>query len=244
MTQTGTGIQTWAEADLPEWLRPVARAARSVRPEQLSRFLPPAEGGRRSAVLVLFGEGPEGPDLLLLQRAATLRSHAGQAAFPGGSVDPGDDGPEGTALREAQEEVGLDPAGVRVFGRLPDLYIPVSDFVVTPVLAWWHRESEVAPGAPEEVARVLRVSIAELADPANRVRLRHPGGHLGPAFEVQDLVVWGFTAGLIDRVLHHTGWERPWDPRREITLSDTEARLARRGFDPYEETASEPEVRD
>nr|WP_202511763.1 CoA pyrophosphatase [Streptomyces sp. SID3343] len=229
---------------MPEWLRPVARAAESISPEQLSRFLPPAEGGRRSAVLMLFGEGPDGPDLLLLQRAATLRSHAGQPAFPGGSVDPGDDGPEGTALREAQEEVGLDPSGVRVFGRLPDLYIPISDFVVTPVLAWWQHESEVAPGAPEEVARVLRVSIADLADPANRARLRHPGGHLGPAFLVHDLVVWGFTAGLIDRVLHYTGWERPWDTRREVTLSETESRLARRGFDRYEETASEPTVED
>jgi len=244
VTQAGTGIEIWAEADLPAWLRPVAQAAREVKPEQLSRFLPPPEGGRRSAVLMLFGEGPDGPDLLLLQRAATLRSHAGQPAFPGGSCDPGDDGAEGTALREAREEVGLDPAGVRVFGRLPDLYIPISDFVVTPVLAWWQHESDVAPGAPEEVARVLRVSIAEFADPANRARLRHPGGHLGPAFLVHDLVVWGFTAGLIDRVLHHTGWERPWDTRREVMLSETESRLARRGFDRFEETASEPRSED
>ena len=71
-----------------------------------------------AAVLVLFGEGPDGPDVLLTQRAATLRKHAGQPAFPGGRIDPDDDGPVGAALREAREETGLNPSGCDVLAVL------------------------------------------------------------------------------------------------------------------------------
>ncbi|MFB9366940.1 NUDIX hydrolase [Kitasatospora sp. NPDC001664] len=208
---------------LPEWLVPVREAAETVRPEQLSRFLPPAEGGRASAVLVLFGDGPSGPDLLLIERARALRSHAGQPSFPGGALDPEDgdpqgDGPVAAALREAEEETGLDPSGVQVFATLPALYIPVSGFVVTPVLGWWRRETPVAPVDLAETGAVFRVPITELTDPANRARLRHPSGHVGPAFEVAGRLVWGFTAGVIDRVLHYSGLEREWDASRTLSL--------------------------
>lgn len=206
--RAGTGDLT----RFPRWLAPLAQAARAVRPEQVTRFLPPPEGGRRSAVLMLFGEGPEGPDILLIERAATLRSHAGQPAFPGGAADPGDDGPVSTALREAREEVGLDPVGVRVVTTLPALFLPPSGFVVAPVLAWWQTPSPVYPADPREVAGVERVPVAELADPANRVRARHPSGWVGPAFDVRGLLVWGFTAGLLDTLLRLGGWERPWEP--------------------------------
>ena len=211
---------------LPEWLLPVRDAAEKIEPRQLSRFLPPAEGGRRSAVLVLFGTGADGrPDLLLIERARSLRSHAGQPSFPGGALDPEDGDPRGpgpvnAALREAWEETGLDPSGVQVFGVLPDLYIPVSDFVVTPVLGWWRTPSPVGPVDPAEVAAVFRVPVDELVDPDRRARLRHPSGFRGPAFLVEGRLVWGFTAGVIDRLLHHSGLERPWDTSREIELSD------------------------
>jgi 8-oxo-dGTP pyrophosphatase MutT (NUDIX family) len=163
-------------------------------------------------VLALFGEGTHGPDLLFIERAATLRSHAGQPAFPGGAVDPGDDGPVGAALREAREEVGLDPATVEVFGTLPAVYLPPSGFTVTTVLGWWHQPSAVAPVDTAEVATVVRVPIEELADPANRGEVRLLAGVNSPAFAVRGLLVWGFTAGLVDRLLQFGGWARPWGP--------------------------------
>ncbi|CAN5363596.1 CoA pyrophosphatase [soil metagenome] len=195
----------------PAWLDRLRALAPGVRPEELSGFLPPDEGGRDSAVLVLFGEGTEGPDVLLMQRSAQLRSHAGQPAFPGGGADPGDDGPAGTALREAAEEVGVEAAGVTVLAELPALYLPPSGYVVIPVLAWWHTPTEVGVVDPAEVASVARVPIAELTDPANRFRARHPSGYVSPAFAVRDMVVWGFTAGLLDKVLTLGGWALPWD---------------------------------
>lgn len=211
-------------AGLPGWLHPVARAAETVRAGQLSRWLPPEDGGGRpSAVLVLFGEGERGPELLLLERASSLREHAGQPSFPGGALDPEDGDPAGAgplraALREAEEETGLDPAGVALFGTLPPLYIPVSGFVVTCVLGWWREPSPVGPVDPAETARVFTVPVAELTDPLSRGTALHPSGYRGPCFQVADTLVWGFTAGVIDRLLHFSGWERPWDHDREFPL--------------------------
>ncbi len=203
-----------AIADLPGWLHPLAQMAARVRPEEISRFLPPASGGRPGAVLILLGEGPDGPDLLLIERAPDMRSHAGQPAFPGGAVDPEDEGPVAAALREAHEETGVDPAGVEVFAALPELWLPPSGFVVTPVLGWWREPSPVWARDPAEVAAVHRVPLAELLEPAHRFRVRHPSGYVGPAFGVRGMVVWGFTAGLLDRMLQLAGWELPWDHDR------------------------------
>lgn len=183
---------------------------------------PPAIAGRAAAVLILFGSGPFGPDLLLIERAARLRNHAGQPAFPGGAIDEEDGGPVRAALREAAEETGLDPAGVRVLAVLPELYIWRSNFRVTPVLGWWESPSAVAPGDPGEIAAVARVPVADLASPANRMMIRYPSGHVGPAFRVAGLVVWGFTAAVLDQLLALGGWEEPWDSRRVTILGAAE----------------------
>jgi 8-oxo-dGTP pyrophosphatase MutT (NUDIX family) len=199
-------------AGLPDWLQPVADAALGVLPDEFSRFRPPADGGRAGAVLMLFGMGETGPDVLLIERAHDMRSHAGQMAFPGGAVDDDDADEVAAALREAVEETGLDPRGVQVFASLPALFLPPSGFVVTPVLGWWHTPSPVHAVDPREVASVHRVPIADLLAPVNRLRVRHPSGYVGAAFRLRGgLLVWGFTAGLLDRLLRVAGWEQPWD---------------------------------
>ena len=206
--------------DVPPWLQTLADRAATLTAGELSRADPPAGGGRQSAVLILFGDGASGPDVLLIERSGELRHHPGQPAFPGGAIDPGDAGPQEAALREAVEETGVDPAGVQVVSTLPALWLPPSGFFVTPVLAWWHTPSAVAAVDPAEVAAVARVPISALADPANRVSVRHPSGHLGPAFEVGDLLVWGFTAHLLDRLLDAGGFTRPWDASRLQRLGE------------------------
>ncbi|WP_371951781.1 NUDIX hydrolase [Actinomadura monticuli] len=190
----------------------------------------PAQGARAAAVLILFGEGPEGPDVLLTERAATLNKHAGQPAFPGGRIDPEDDGPVAAALREAWEEAGVEPAGVDVLCTLPELYLSRSEHRVTPVAGWWREPSEIAPGHPGEVAMVARVPLGELVDPANRLMVRHPSGiKLGPAFRVRDMLVWGFTALLLTQVLDAGGWDRPWDMSQVEDLPPEVLDLASRG---------------
>jgi 8-oxo-dGTP pyrophosphatase MutT (NUDIX family) len=204
---------------LPDWLEPLAGRAAGIDGSDLSRFLPPDDGsGRASAVLMAFAETAGGPSVLLIERAADMRKHPGQVAFPGGSLDDTDESHSFAALREANEEVGLDPATVRVIAELPAIYIPVSGFVVTPVLAWWQHPHEVRPVDPAEVARVALVPIADLVDPANRFKVTHPSGWLGPGFEAGGLFIWGFTAGLLDRLLEFGGWAKPWDEsvRREL----------------------------
>lgn len=208
-------------SDVPGWLDSLARDASAMKVPPASR--PPLSGGRPSAVLVLFGAGRRGPDLLYILRSATMRKHAGQPAFPGGSLEPDEladpaGGPARGALREAQEEVGLDPAGVQVLATLPEMYIPRSGFRVHPVLAWWAAPSQVSPVSAGEVAAVARVPVADLVDPTSRLMLRGPSGWSSPAFRVgpygpgdPPMLIWGFTGGLTDRLLALAGWERPWD---------------------------------
>lgn len=209
---------------LPGWWEPLRTRVAEVRTEDFTRFPVPANGGRPSAVLVLLGEAARpsvaagDPDVLVLERAATLRTHAGQVAFPGGAADPTDPDPAATALREAYEEVGVVRDSVTVVAELPRLWIPVSDFLVTPVLAWWHAPHPVHPREPAEVSRVARVPVPELVDPANRLQVRHPSGYVGPAFQVADLLIWGFTAGVLATLLELAGWARPWRRDRVADL--------------------------
>jgi 8-oxo-dGTP pyrophosphatase MutT (NUDIX family) len=204
-----------AAPSVPAWLRELAAAAKTMEIPLLTA--PPDGSGKPSAVLILFADGPGGPDLLFIQRSQELRLHAGQPAFPGGSIDAGE-GPVEAALREAAEEVGVDPDGVEVVGTLPELYIPRTGFRVVPVLGWWRQPSAVAPVDAGEVAAVERVGVAELADPAVRLMVRVPDGRTTPAFRVRGMLIWGFTAGLVDRLLALAGWEKPWDQARVMDL--------------------------
>lgn len=223
---TGQGLPPAAALDqsqvstgVPDWLAALRAATRELAPHGLTGFSPPAGTAARAAsILILFAAGDAGPELLLLERSHDLRSHAGQVAFPGGVQDPEDADAVATALREAQEETGLDPAGVTVVAALPVMWLPTSNYDVTPVIGWWHTRSGVRPVDPAETASVHAVALADLLDPAHRVTIRHPSGHLGPAFLVGDLVVWGFTALLMSRLFALAGWERPWDDRVVVDL--------------------------
>jgi 8-oxo-dGTP pyrophosphatase MutT (NUDIX family) len=209
---------TEGDREPPRWLRDLAASAAVMEVPEIAR--PPASGGRRSAVLMLFGDGARGPDLLYIQRSEGLRRHPGQPAFPGGKIEQSDNGPIAAALREAVEETGLDPAGVDVLTTLPEMFIPRSEFRVIPVLGWWRTPSAVRPTDIGEVAAVERIGVADLADPANRLMLRFPGGRSGPAFRIGAMLIWGFTALLTDRLLALGGFERPWDATTVRSLPD------------------------
>ncbi|MDO4918291.1 CoA pyrophosphatase [Kocuria sp.] len=207
------------------------------------------ENFRHSAVLILFGaldrvpsayaEHSEGPgrdlDVLLVQRASTLRAHPGQVAFPGGRLDPPDgelgttlEFPGGTvsaphvraALREAHEETGLDPSGVEVLGALHEVPLPVSNHMVTPVIGWWCSPSPVDVVDHAESSLVFRVPVLDLINPAHRYYATVTRGnqtYKSPAFDLSvagvdgTVTVWGFTGVVLDRVLDRLGWAVEWD---------------------------------
>lgn len=196
---------------------------------------------RAAAVLMLFGVLDDRParhdahdavvsrdlDVLLLARAETLRSHPGQVAFPGGRIDPGDDGPVAAALREAVEETGLDPSGVDVLGPLAPVPLEYSGHLVTPVLGWWRHPSAVGVVDHAESAAVFRAPVADLLDPARRVTTvidRDGRQWRGPGFVVPrhdggEYLVWGFTGMLLDALFGRLGWTEPWDRTRELPLA-------------------------
>ncbi|MGC0236457.1 NUDIX hydrolase [Arthrobacter sp. SD76] len=183
---------------------------------------------RKAAVLMLFGAlddvpaasgkplAPADLDVLLLERAHTLGSHPGQVAFPGGSIDAGES-PVEAALREAEEETGLDAGGVEVLGTLQQLGLAHSNFLVTPVLGWWHSPSPVRVVDYAESAQVFRVPVRDLLDPDNRVMATvHRAGRTfeSPGFTVNGVLVWGFTGIVLSGLFDQLGWSVPWDRTR------------------------------
>lgn len=243
----GDGVNDVARLDdsgIPPWLRTATRTGGPDADDTLatSRALRRAMSitgkPRQAAVLVLFGGSPDADesmpggvpadaDVLLTQRASTMRQHRGQIAFPGGAEDPGDDGPVGTALREAAEETGLDPSGVEPFALLPKLFVPPSKFDVTPVLGYWRAPSPVRVVDQGETERVVRVPLAELLDPAHRFMVRGSLGYQSPAFQVDGMLVWGLTGGILAGIIKSAGWERNWD-RGDVR--DLESSLAAVGM--------------
>lgn len=220
-------------ATLAEKAADTAALPESMRLGRAALWQLPMDGAtaRKAAVLMLFGTLDDIPaasakplasadlDILLIERAATLNDHPGQVAFPGGGLDPGDPSVEAAALREAEEETGLDPLGVEVLGVLPEVPLPVSNFIVTPVIGWWTRQTPVDVVDYGESAQVFRVPVRDLLDPENRYTavLRRGGqDYSGPAFVVGGTVVWGFTAGILHYVFQELGWAVPWDEQREI----------------------------
>lgn len=189
------GAQT-SEALRQRFARP-PRWEPEVRREPKFADRPPAA----AAVLLGIVQRPE-PTVLLTQRTAHLSSHSGQVAFPGGRADPEDDGPVGTALREAQEEIGLDPRCVEVLGELPT-YVTGSAYVVTPVVALVSPDCVLEPN-PHEVAALFEVPLAFLLDPAHHRRhafewqgVRREWFSMPYADGARERFIWGATAGML-----------------------------------------------
>lgn len=176
---------------------PAAQARLAPRPRPGWSADPPAEA-RRAAALVLLVPGPRGAAVVLTKRAGDLPQHAGQISLPGGALE-GDEAVETGALREAQEEVGVDPALVRVLGILTPLHIPVSGFAVHPVVGVCDRPPALRP-AHREVERILEVPLAELLDPARvkwTTRVRDGQAYDVPYYDVAGVEVWGATAMIL-----------------------------------------------
>ena len=204
----------------PNWLNKIAELPKKFESED---FQFPLRGGdestRKGAVLILFSGKGQVPEVLITLRSSQMRSHAGQPSFPGGAIDLNDKDAITAALRESEEEVGLRSETVEVIGVLPELWLPPSNFHISPVVAWWRDPHEIAPQSVEEVVRAENISLIDLADPANRAKVRHKSGYIGPAFNVAEMLIWGFTAGIIDRILFHSGYEREWDHEKIIELT-------------------------
>ncbi|HYN47712.1 MAG TPA: CoA pyrophosphatase [Candidatus Nanopelagicales bacterium] len=185
----------------PAWLRPerLPDGAPFERP-----VAPP--DARPAAALILVYPGPDGEAHLVLTERADYGDdhHSGEVSLPGGKADPGDADAVATALREAQEEVGLDPdaTGVEVIGRLDALWIPPSNFLVTPILAVAARRPAFVPD-PREVAAILEVPVAAflpdvapvIVDPDPRGRPLRYGAYL-----VEGRIVWGATAAILGQL--------------------------------------------
>lgn len=195
---------------------------------------------RDAAVLVLFsgpadaapGALPDDADLLVTVRASTLRHHAGQAAFPGGATDPGDEGPIYTAFREANEETGIDTSRLHPLATLDKMFIPPSGFHVVPVLAYSPDPGPVAVVDESETAIVARVPVRAFINPENRImvyRKERTHRFAGPAFLLNEMLVWGFTGQVISAMLDVAGWARPWDTGDVRELDEAMALVGENG---------------
>jgi 8-oxo-dGTP pyrophosphatase MutT (NUDIX family) len=175
------------------------RGDHSIDPDGAAVIPPPPH--RRAAVLVPIVLRPEGPTLVLTQRATGLRDHSGQIALPGGKIDPTDPDPAAAALREAHEEIALAPQDVQVLGYL-DPYLSGTGFLVTPVIARARPSAPFQPN-PAEVAEVFEVPLAFLMDRERYfLRSREWQGRIRwfYALHFGDRLIWGVTAGILNNL--------------------------------------------
>ncbi len=164
-----------------------------------------------ASVLVPIVAHAEGLTVLFTQRTSHLKAHSGQVSFPGGKAEPGDASPEFTALREAQEEIGLAPERVEILARLPD-YLTRTGYRVSPIVGLLQPPLELIPD-PIEVEEIFEVPLAFLLDPRNHVRrTRELKGQTVGYYEMPygKRYIWGATAGMIVNLYRHL---EPQEPR-------------------------------
>jgi 8-oxo-dGTP pyrophosphatase MutT (NUDIX family) len=198
---------------LPEW-REVYESFSPVdieTGERRGRFPPPGTDSRRAAVLVPMLAESDGLHIVYTVRKDDLQDHAGQISFPGGSMDPSDASLLETALREAEEEIDLSRDLVEIVGELEEMYIPPSNFRVSPFVGLLPPEAEMVL-APDEVEEIFTVSLDELLSPKTfrRVLWRRDGrDYEVPVFAVEDSrrEIWGATAAMTAALLARLGWD-------------------------------------
>lgn len=182
-----------------------------VTGERLARVPPDDGSARRAAVLIPILLEPEGPSIVYTVRKDHLQDHAGQISFPGGSLEPSDDSLLETALREAEEEIDLSRELVEVIGELEEMFIPPSNFRVSPFVGLLPRGAELTLH-PDEVEEIFTVSLEELLSTAAFQRVlwsREGRDYEVPIFAVEGHRIWGATAAMTGVLLARLGWEPP-----------------------------------
>lgn len=179
--------------------------------ERLGRVPPDDESARRAAVLVPVLMEPEGPSIVYTVRKGHLQDHAGQISFPGGSMEPSDESLLETALREAEEEIDLSRELVEVIGELEEMFIPPSNFRVSPFVGLLPVEAELTL-QPDEVEEIFTVPLEDLLSPQAFQRVlwnREGREYKVPVFDVEGRRIWGATAAMTGVLLARLGWEPP-----------------------------------
>lgn len=163
---------------------------------------PPSGGGRPASVLLLCDPSTFGVPLLFVLRSPDLRAHPGQIAFPGGSAEPGDADVVATALREANEELGIDPDNVEILGLLSPFATVVSDRWLTPVIGLERSPSHLR-GDNFEIAEWFRIDVADLLVAPHSIREFERDGLLRDVhfYEASQRVIWGVTGGILHELL-------------------------------------------
>ena len=197
-----SGLRTRLQSP-PDWQPEITDENRHVIASDIIAKRQAAGKVTKAAVLIPLVLKENGLSVLLTQRTNHLRDHAGQISFPGGRMDPGDQSPNDTALRESQEEIGLDPKRVEIIGHLPQ-YLTVSGYSVTPVVGLVQAQAEYVLDE-FEVADVFEVPLSFLLDPANhQVRLwqSEQGGRRFYSMPYENRFIWGATAGMLRNLYH------------------------------------------
>ena len=184
---------------------PQAQMRMSPRPVNVDRFqIKPRPDARKGGVLVLFYPNEKQAFLPLIVRQEYDGVHSGQVGFPGGKHEEGDADLVHTAVREAEEEIGVDSREIQVLGQLSRLYIPPSNFSVQPVVAISHSTPRFLADS-REVAKVLTIPFAEFLDEKKQKEEfweRKGLSMITPFFHIQDHVIWGATAMMMSELIH------------------------------------------